>query len=296
MAGICGQSYPGHPSPQVWENPQHEHRGIFLFHQICQPGNIFDGKAIWEGKSPDGGYAYRKLQGKYPVIFMGFADVKPTNSAGMAALEEMKAIVKQIIANEYKKYKEIMASNLFSDDDRAHFASVNRDMDDLTASMSIMMLCSYLEKILWSKYALSFSIPMFEDEFIKNEFNTPQNIIMYHRMVDGFFPNVAPIKLTANVVNPLNLSNALEKLMLTRNYYFYNPDQMLGIRFLACSIRASIVMLDDNEAKIIIDKINNAIKVLMNVKDTELIVKTLQNIIDSREADKEKLQIVTFRR
>ena len=82
---------------------------------------------------------------------MGFGDVKPTNSAGMAALEEMKAIVKQIIANEYKKYKEIMASNLFSDDDRAHFASVNRDMDDLTASMSIMMLCSYLEKILWSK-------------------------------------------------------------------------------------------------------------------------------------------------
>ena len=44
-----------------------------------------------------------------------------------------------------------MASNLFSDDDRAHFASVNRDMDDLTASMSIIMLCSYLEKILWSK-------------------------------------------------------------------------------------------------------------------------------------------------
>ena len=177
--------------------------------------------------------------------------------------------------------------------------SKNVLLDEIRISSSLFLsedIPNLSEKILWSKYALSFSIPMFEDEFIKNEFNTPQNIIMYHRMVDGFFPNVAPIKLTANVVNPLNLSNALEKLMLTRNYYFYNPDQMLGIRFLACSIRASIVMLDDNEAKIIIDKINNAIKVLMNVKDTELIVKTLQNIIDSREADKEKLQIVTFRR
>lgn len=152
------------------------------------------------------------------------------------------------------------------------------------------------EKILWSKYALSFSIPSLEDEFIKDEFNMYQNITMYHRLVDGFFPSVTPIKLTADVLNPINLSNALGKLMVVRNFNFYDPEQVLGINFLACSIRASVAMLDDVEAQKIIDKVNNAINSLMNTKDTELIVKVLQSVIDKRVEDKEKLQIVTFGR
>lgn len=118
----------------------------FFSNKYANRGELFEGKAIWEEKSAAGGYAYRPLQGQYPVIFMSFADAKTTNNAGMTEIEEMKTIIKQIIANEYKKYKNIMASDLFSDDDRMHFSSVNRNMDDLTASMSIKMLCSYLEK------------------------------------------------------------------------------------------------------------------------------------------------------
>ena len=179
--GICGQSYPDHPPPQVWENPQYEHGGMFFSIKYANRGDLFEGKSIWEEKSPDGGYAYRKLQGKYPVIFMSFADVKPTNNAGMTALEEMKAIVKQIIANEYKKYREIMASDLFSDDDRAHFASVNRDMDNLTASMSIMVLCSYLEKYHGQKAII-----------LLDEYDTPMQEAWLHGYWDqavNFFRN-----------------------------------------------------------------------------------------------------------
>ena len=99
----------------------------------------------------------------------------------MTALEEMKAIVKQIIANEYKKYREIMASDLFSDDDRAHFASVNRDMDDLTASMSIMVLCSYLEKYHGQKAII-----------LLDEYDTPMQEAWLHGYWDqavNFFRN-----------------------------------------------------------------------------------------------------------
>lgn len=153
----------------------------FFSIKYANRGDLFEGKSIWEEKSPDGGYAYRKLQGKYPVIFMSFADVKPTNNAGMTALEEMKAIVKQIIANEYKKYREIMVSDLFSDDDRAHFASVNRDMDDLTASMSIMVLCSYLEKYYGQKAII-----------LLDEYDTPMQEAWLHGYWDqavNFFRN-----------------------------------------------------------------------------------------------------------
>lgn len=141
----------------------------FFSNKYANREDLFEGKAIWEEKSPEGGYTYRQLQGKYPVIFMSFADVKPTSSAGEAEFEEMKTIVKQIIANEYKKYKEIMTSDLFNDDDRAHFASVNRNMDDLTASMSIMMLCSYLEKYYCRKVII-----------LLDEYDTPMQEAWLH--------------------------------------------------------------------------------------------------------------------
>ena len=41
-------------------------------------GDLFGGLKIWEEKSSDGDYKYRKLQGTYPVIFLSFADIKET--------------------------------------------------------------------------------------------------------------------------------------------------------------------------------------------------------------------------
>jgi hypothetical protein len=40
--------------------------------------DLFQGLDIWEEKSADGKYKYRKLQGTYPVIFFSFADIKET--------------------------------------------------------------------------------------------------------------------------------------------------------------------------------------------------------------------------
>lgn len=40
---------------------------------------MFEGLSIWDEKSPDGDYAYRKLQGTYPVISLSFAKIKETS-------------------------------------------------------------------------------------------------------------------------------------------------------------------------------------------------------------------------
>jgi hypothetical protein len=42
-------------------------------------GDLFEGLSIWDEKSPDGDYAYRKLQGTYPVISLSFAKIKETS-------------------------------------------------------------------------------------------------------------------------------------------------------------------------------------------------------------------------
>lgn len=112
----------------------------FFSNKYAGRGDLFEGKAIWKEEK------YWQLQGAYPVVSISFADVKATEDIHMTETEEMKAAVKQVIADAYKEHKNIMKSQQFDDDDRAQFASVNKNMDDLTASMAIKNLCVYLEK------------------------------------------------------------------------------------------------------------------------------------------------------
>lgn len=63
----------------------------FFSVKYADRGDLFQGLAIWEEKSPDGekalgeenalkgNYRYRQLQGTYPVISLSFANVKETD-------------------------------------------------------------------------------------------------------------------------------------------------------------------------------------------------------------------------
>ncbi|MDE5700690.1 MAG: ATP-binding protein [Lachnospiraceae bacterium] len=107
--------------------------------------DLFEGRKIWEDET------LRALQGTYPVIFMSFAGVKSGYVGGDSAeiklknIEAVKTAVKQIISDTYAKYRNIMKSEKFDDNDRAFFASVNDNMTDKMAQMAIWRLCSYLE-------------------------------------------------------------------------------------------------------------------------------------------------------
>lgn len=96
----------------------------FFSNRYADRGDLFEGLSIWDEKSPEGVYNYRKLQGTYPVIALSFASVKT------GRMESLKKAVKQIITNLYAEYREMMQSAVFADADRQYFASVNDDMSD----------------------------------------------------------------------------------------------------------------------------------------------------------------------
>ena len=135
----------------------------FFSNKYAGREDLFKGKAIWEEEK------YRRLQGTYPVICMSFADARITEDAGMTKMEEMKASIKQIIAGVYRNYKDIMKAHMFDGDDRKHFASVGKDMDDLTASSAISILCGYLERYYEKKPIL-----------LLDEYDTPMQEAWIH--------------------------------------------------------------------------------------------------------------------
>ena len=112
----------------------------FFSNQYAGRSDLFEGLAIWDDRDSDGNYQYRQLQGTYPVIFLSFAGVKAVN------VNDMKAAVKIIIANEYGKYRDIMKSDCFDENERESFAAVNEKMDDVKAQTAINTLCIFLEK------------------------------------------------------------------------------------------------------------------------------------------------------
>lgn len=126
---------------------------IECFFSNCYAGrnDLFEGRKVWEDE------ALRELQGTYPVIFMTFAgaksgyDYQGRNDTKIIQVEGMKTAVKKVIARTYKKFEDIMKSDLFDDGDRKYYASVKKDMTDETAATSISILSMYLEKYYQKK-------------------------------------------------------------------------------------------------------------------------------------------------
>ena len=123
----------------------------FFSNKYKDRSDLFEGRLVWEDKN------LRRLQGIYPVIFMSFAGVKSGYDKTEASekmldnVEAMKTAVKQIISDVYAKFRDIMKSELFDENDRAYFASVNDNMTDKTAHVAIRRLCCYLEKFYGKK-------------------------------------------------------------------------------------------------------------------------------------------------
>lgn len=84
---------------------------MLFSNRYADRGDLFEGLSIWDEKSPEGVYNYRKLQGTYPVIALSFASVKT------GRMESLKKAVKQIITNLYAEYREMMQSAVFADAD-----------------------------------------------------------------------------------------------------------------------------------------------------------------------------------
>ncbi len=160
----------------------------FFSNQYAGRGDLFEGLEIWKDEK------YRQLQGTYPVIFFSFAGVKAGN------MKDMKAMVKIVIANLYGRYREILKSDKFDENDREAFRAVNEKMEDVKAQTAINMLCLFLQKYYEKEVLVlldEYDTPMqeawiggyweeaagFFRSFFDNTFKT--NPYLYHGIITG---------------------------------------------------------------------------------------------------------------
>lgn len=133
-------------------------------------GELFEGLAIWEEER------YRKLQGTYPVIFLSFANIKEQN------FETARSKICQILSDLYSKNTFLLEMGILDQKERKFFEDVSKDMDDVTATLAIHQLSSYLERCYKKKVII-----------LLDEYDTPMQeayVNGYWNEMTGFIRNL----------------------------------------------------------------------------------------------------------
>lgn len=108
-------------------------------------GDLFEGLAIWQAKSPDGDYRYRSLQGTCPVISLTFANVKETN------YQNAKLRIAQILTDLYRRNSFLLESDVLSETEKAEYRNMSMDMPEVTATMAVYKLSEYFYRYYGKK-------------------------------------------------------------------------------------------------------------------------------------------------
>ena len=150
-------------------------------------GDLFEGLDIWKEEK------YRKLQGTYPVIFLSFAKIKQNTYNG--AIKQ----IKNEIIKLYNLFDYIMKSDLYNENERAQYKSVNVGMDDETAQDAINNLSDYLSRYYGKKVII-----------LLDEYDTP----MQEAYVSGYWEEL--VAFTRSMFNATFKTNPyLERAIMT---------------------------------------------------------------------------------
>ncbi len=128
----------------------------FFSNKYKDRGDLFEGLSIWEEKSPDGEYQYRKLQGTYPVIFLSFANVKA------ASYKEMIFKITKVIADLYEKNSYLLSKDLFSENERMYYKDIKIGMNAELAADAIHSMAGFMQRYYGQKVII-----------ILDEYDTP---------------------------------------------------------------------------------------------------------------------------
>lgn len=101
-------------------------------------GKYFEDKAIWKC-----GEEYRSHQGKYPVIFLTFKDVK--FDTWEATIDKIKGLLQE----EYGRHQELLASDKFSAYEKEYFGKI---LDSSANEVGLTSALERLSKMLTSHY------------------------------------------------------------------------------------------------------------------------------------------------
>lgn len=119
--------------------------------------NLFQGTEIWKYEK------YQEIQGKYPVIFLSFSDVKETT------FNQAKKLICESIVDLYNKYSFLCAGTLLNAKEKDYFQRVSSDMEEFEITISLRRLSGYLYKFYGKKVII-----------LLDEYDTPmQEAYMY---------------------------------------------------------------------------------------------------------------------
>ena len=112
----------------------------FFSNKYAGRSDLFEGLSIWEEKSSDGEYKYRKLQGIFPVIFLSFANVKA------ASYEEMIFKITRVITDLYNKNEYLLERNLLNEKEREYYQGIKIGMNAELATDAIHSMAGFMQR------------------------------------------------------------------------------------------------------------------------------------------------------
>ena len=111
----------------------------------------FKDKQIWAC-----GKKYREYQGKYPVIFITFKDVK------RSTWDETFDMIKELITSEYKRHAELAASDLVTDK-KTYDRIINREATRTDYERSFLVLSQTLLHLEFNRLYARFDVKFLFD-------------------------------------------------------------------------------------------------------------------------------------
>ena len=128
----------------------------FFSNKYVDRSDLFEGLSIWEEKSPDGEYKYRKLQGTFPVIFLSFANVKATT------YKEMLFKITEVITDLYNKNDYLLEKNLLNEKEQKYYQEIELGMNSELAAGAIRSMAGFMQHYYGQKVII-----------ILDEYDTP---------------------------------------------------------------------------------------------------------------------------
>ena len=128
----------------------------FVSNKYAGRSELFEGLSIWEEKSLDGEYRYRRLQGTFPVIFLSFANVKA------ATYKEMLFKITEVITDLYNKNDYLLEGNLLNEREQKYYQEIELGMRSELAAGAIRSMGGFMQRYYGQKVII-----------ILDEYDTP---------------------------------------------------------------------------------------------------------------------------
>lgn len=128
----------------------------FFSNKYAGRSELFEGLSIWEEKSLDGEYRYRRLQGTFPVIFLSFANVKA------ATYKEMLFKITEVITDLYNKNDYLLEGNLLNEREQKYYQEIELGMRSELAAGAIRSMAGFMQRYYGQKVII-----------ILDEYDTP---------------------------------------------------------------------------------------------------------------------------